>query len=142
MAYRKFSLDCHNKRWMLGGGFAPTITEKKETTSFVDPGNEGAINYLSSDASSKGGGNICLRFAVAREKVYKNGSLLHAEFLVSLSPGVLGTATVRYAADGKEGPGPALHRIDGGRRFKDPPPRPAGFAGKHDVSRHHRRNPP
>jgi hypothetical protein len=103
MAYRKFSLDCHNKRWMLGGGFAPTITGKKETTDFVDPGNEGAnVKYLSADASSKGGGNICLRLAIAREKVYKNGSLLHAEFLVSLSPGVLGTATVRYTADGKE----------------------------------------
>ena len=103
MVFYKFNPNCKNTRWLIGAGLVPTIVDGKTVNSSFDKTNEGSgstnSNYLTSTASSKGGAYMMFRWSVAREKVFKSGSLLNAALIFNLGFSEMTTANVKYTID-------------------------------------------
>lgn len=101
MVFYKFNPNCKNVRWLIGGGFVPTLIEGKNIDLSFDKSNEGNTNsnYLNSTVTSKGGGYMLLRWSVAREKVFKNGSMLNAALIFNVGFSEITQANVKYTID-------------------------------------------
>lgn len=101
MLFYKLNPNCKNSRWLVGGGFVPTWIEGKTSTTSFDKTNEGTTNsnYLTSIASAKGSVYMLMRGSVAREKIFKNGSLLNVALLFNLGFSEMTKATVKYTVD-------------------------------------------
>ncbi len=101
MVFYKFNPNCKNSRWLIGAGLVPTIVDGKTINSSFDKTNEGSTNsdYLTSTAASKGGAYMLFRWSVAREKVFKSGSLLNAALIFNLGFSEMTTANVKYTVD-------------------------------------------
>jgi hypothetical protein len=101
MFFYKFNPNCKNARWLIGGGFVPTLIEEKNINRSFDKTNEGNTNsnYLNSNVTSKGGGYMLLRWSVAREKMFKNGSMLNAALIFNVGFSEMTKANVKYIVD-------------------------------------------
>jgi hypothetical protein len=104
MAFYKFNFNCKNNRWLLGAGFVGNFTEGKTNTTYFNKVNDATTNtnYLTVVSSSKNGWGGMLRFAIAREKVFKRGAILNASLVFNAGLSTLATAKVNYTVDGKE----------------------------------------
>jgi hypothetical protein len=95
--FYKFKPNCKNNRWIVGTGIVATITEKQTIDKDLSSTNDGStINYLSSHSVSNGGGTVLLRWSIAREKSFSNGSILQASFMVNMGYKTMATSTVNY----------------------------------------------
>lgn len=102
MIYYKFNPNCKNARWVIGGGFALNAIDKQTITKDFSKTTEGnSTNYLTSVSTAKGGGYTVLCWSVAREKMYRNGSILHAGLIVNVGLKEVATSTVNYTVDGQ-----------------------------------------
>jgi hypothetical protein len=101
MIYYKFNPNCKNVRWLIGGGFVETFigaqTINKSISQVADGGSN--INYLSSTTSVKGGNYWMLRWAVARERMFKNGSIFNASIVFNVGFTAIAHSTVNYTVD-------------------------------------------
>ncbi|MGZ3919985.1 MAG: outer membrane beta-barrel protein, partial [Bacteroidia bacterium] len=101
MLYHKFNPNCKNARWLIGGGFVETFigaqTMDKNISQAADGGTN--VNYLSSTTTVKGGTYFMIRWAVAREKTFKCGSILNASLVFNAGFKDIAHATVNYTVD-------------------------------------------
>ena len=98
--FYKFSPNCKNSRWIVGAGFVATVTEKQTIDKNFSSANDGStINNLSSESILNGGGTVLLRWSIAREKSFNNGSILQASFMVNMGFKTMASSTVNYTLD-------------------------------------------
>ncbi len=97
--FYKFNPNYKNSRWIIGGGFVATLTEKQAINKDFSSTDDSFINHLSSHSVSKGGGAILLRGSIGKEKLFSNGSILQASFLVNMGFKTIATSTVDYTLD-------------------------------------------
>jgi hypothetical protein len=98
--FYKFKPNCKNNSWIIGAGFVPTITEKQSTDKEFSIINEGSsVNNISSHSVSNGEAAVLLRWSIAREKLFSNGSILQASFIVNMGYKTMATSTVNYTLD-------------------------------------------
>ncbi|MBA3662626.1 MAG: outer membrane beta-barrel protein [Bacteroidetes bacterium] len=104
MAFYKFNPNCKNARWLVGAGFAETFVSGQTLNKSVSQAGDGPsnVNYMSSTATSNGGVYWMLRWSVAREKMYKNGSLLNASLMCNVGFATIAHATVNYTIDNQD----------------------------------------
>ncbi|MBA2610362.1 MAG: hypothetical protein H0U95_00220 [Bacteroidetes bacterium] len=102
MIYYKFNPNCNNAKWLIGGGFSQNFTGAQTLTRNFQVANDGTTNsnYLNSISSTNGGAYTMLRFSVAREKVFKKGSILNASLIFNAGLRQLAKSTVNYTVDG------------------------------------------
>ncbi len=102
MIYYKFNPTCKNSKWLLGGGFSQNLLGAQTITRSYQVANDGvtASNYLNCVSSTSGGMYTMLRCALAREKVFRRGSILNASLLFNAGLRKLATSTVNYTVDG------------------------------------------
>lgn len=103
MLFYKFNPNCKNSRWLIGGGIAETFAgDDVVSRSFENiPDGKGNYNYLSSEAHSNGGVYWMARWSVAREKIFKRGSILNASVMFNVGFRKMAEATVEYTVDGQ-----------------------------------------
>lgn len=105
MAFYKFNPNCKNVKWLLGGGFANALIGEQTVTSVYSNGNENSPNsrYLNSSATSYAGDYLMVRFAIAREKTFKGGSIFNASMIFNAGVnGTMAKATVNYNIDNQQ----------------------------------------
>jgi hypothetical protein len=101
LIYYKFNPNCKNVRWLIGGGFAQQLTGAMSLNRSVSQANDGntSVNYISSTSSTNGGLLLNFRWTVAREKMFRNGSILNASVIFNLGFNKIATSTVNYTID-------------------------------------------
>ncbi len=101
MIHYKFNMNCKNTRWVVGAGFVPTLSSKQTISKFDVKNNDGITSSqsLNSTSTSNGGGNMMLRFAIGREKVFKRGGIFNASFILNAGLNQYAKATVNYTID-------------------------------------------
>lgn len=101
LIHYKFNLNCKNSRWVLGGGFVPTITSSKNISDTYVQNNDGVkvASTLNLNAENGNGGSTMVRFVIAREHVFKKGSMLHASWIFNVGLNDKAKATVNYTLD-------------------------------------------
>jgi hypothetical protein len=101
LIYYKFNPNCKNVRWLVGGGIAEDLTGKQSISRAVSQANDGntSANYISSTSSTNGGLLCYFRWTVAREKVFRNGSILNASVVFNVGFNKIATSTVNYTID-------------------------------------------
>jgi len=100
MLFYKFNPNCKNGRWLLGAGVVFTAIEAKTVNTSFET-TEGITNsdYLTSTSTSPGGSYLALRWSVAREKIFKNGSFLNIAMVFNVGFNEISSATVKYTID-------------------------------------------
>jgi dolichyl-phosphate-mannose--protein O-mannosyl transferase len=90
-------------KWLIGGGFSQNFVGAQTINKNFQVANDGSTtsNYLNSISSANGGTYTMLRFAIAREKIYKRGNILNASFIVNAGFRQLAKSTVSYTVDGQ-----------------------------------------
>ena len=103
LIFYKFNPNCKNSKWLIGGGFSQNFVGAQSVSRSFQVANDGSTNsnYLNSVSSSSGGGYTMLRFAIAREKVYKRGNILNASFIFNAGFKQMAKSTVNYTVDGQ-----------------------------------------
>jgi hypothetical protein len=103
MIFYKFDPNCKNAKWLIGGGFSQNFVGAQTINKNFQVANDGSTNsnYLNSISSANGGTYTMLRFAIAREKIYKRGNILNASFIVNAGFRQLAKSTVSYTVDGQ-----------------------------------------
>jgi hypothetical protein len=103
MVFYKFNPNCKNAKWLIGGGFSQNFVGAQTITKNFQVANDVSTtsNYLNSNSSTNGGTYTMLRFAIAREKVFKRGNILNASFLFNAGFKQLAKSTVNYTVDGQ-----------------------------------------
>lgn len=103
MIYYKFNPNCKNAKWLIGGGFSQNFVGAQTISKDFQIANDGSANsnYLNSISSANGGAYTMLRFAIAREKVFKRGNILNASLLFNAGFRQLAKSTVNYTVDGQ-----------------------------------------
>lgn len=105
MAFYKFNPNCKNVKWLIGGGFANTLVGDQTINSIYTNGEENSPNsrYLNSTATSVAGDYLMVRFAIAREKTFKGGSIFNASMIFNAGVnGTMAKATVNYTIDNQQ----------------------------------------
>lgn len=98
--FYKFKPNCKNSRWIVGAGIVATITEKQTIDKDFTSTNEvPSINNFASHSVANGNGTVLLRWSIAREKLFANGSILQASFMVNMGYKTMATSTVNYTLD-------------------------------------------
>lgn len=102
MIFYKFNPNCKNAKWLIGAGVSRNFTGAQTLTRNFENTTDGSVSsYLNSVSSTKGGSYTMLRFAVAREKVFKRGNILNASLLFNVGFKQLAKSTVNYTVDGQ-----------------------------------------
>ena len=101
MIFYKFNPNCKNAKWMVGAGFAENFVGDQTLESNASQSTDGNsnVNYISSTSSTKGGIYWSFRWSVAREKTFKNNSILNASVLFNYGFNQVATSTVNYTID-------------------------------------------
>jgi hypothetical protein len=101
LLYYKFNPNCKNVRWLVGGGLAQQLVGAQSINRAVSQANDGNTNtnYISSTSSTNGGLLFFFRWTVAREKVFRNGSILNASVVFNVGFNRIATSTVNYTID-------------------------------------------
>jgi hypothetical protein len=99
--FYKFNTNCKNSRWILGGGFVTTVSEKQTIDNDFSSTEGSLINHLSSHSVSKGGVAVLLRCSIGKEKSFSNGSILQASFMVNMGFKTMAYSKVNYTLDNK-----------------------------------------
>ncbi len=101
LVFYKFNPNCKNVRWLIGGGFTENFIGAQTSEAYVSKSNDGPsnINYLSTTSTVSGGNYIMLRWAVAREKLFRRGSILNASLVCNVGFDAIAHATVNYNLD-------------------------------------------
>ena len=103
MVHYKFNPNCKNVRWVIGAGFSEYITGDSYISRSVSQASDGnSVNYLSSNSDLKGGLFWNFRWTVAREKIFKNKSMLNLALYVNCGLDQIANSTVNYTIDGKD----------------------------------------
>ncbi|MDO8999565.1 MAG: hypothetical protein Q7W45_07360 [Bacteroidota bacterium] len=103
MIFYKFNPNCKNAKWLVGLGVSQNFVGTQTISRNFEVANDGSTNsnYLNSISSTNGGAYTMLRFAIAREKVFKRGNILNASFLFNAGFRQLAKSTVNYTVDGQ-----------------------------------------
>lgn len=100
MLFYKFKPNCKNVRWLVGAGFVAGLTEEQTVLKDFKVNAEGqSTNYLKSESVATGDGYWLFRWSIARERMYRNGSILQASLVFSTGFKELAYSTVRYTID-------------------------------------------
>lgn len=101
MVFYKFNPNCKNSKWLIGAGFAESMVGDQTINKSGSQANDGSsnVNYISSTSSTKGGIYWNFRWSVAREKTFKNNSILNASVLFNYGFNQVATSTVNYTID-------------------------------------------
>ncbi|MBK9282934.1 MAG: hypothetical protein IPM51_01290 [Sphingobacteriaceae bacterium] len=101
MIFYKFNPNCKNAKWLIGAGFSENFIGEQTLNASASQANDGLsnVNYISSTSSTKGGIYWSFRWSVAREKTFKNNSILNASVLFNYGFNQVATSTVDYTID-------------------------------------------
>jgi len=101
LVHYKFNRNCKNSRWVVGGGFVPTLTSAKTIIDSYVKDNDGVKNasVLNMTAQNFDGGSCMVRLVFAREHMFKKGSILHASWIFNVGLNDKAKATVDYTID-------------------------------------------
>ena len=101
MVFYKFNPNCKNAKWLIGAGFSQDLAGAQTIDKSVSQATDGNsnVNYISSTSSTKGGLYWNFRWSVAREKTFKNNSILNASVLINYGFNQFAKSTVNYTID-------------------------------------------
>jgi hypothetical protein len=101
MVFYKFNPNCKNAKWLIGAGFSQDFIGKQTINKSMNESAEGgsSTDYISSTSATKGGLYWNFRWSVAREKTFKNNSILNAAVLFNIGMNQVATSTVNYTID-------------------------------------------
>ena len=101
MVFYKFNPNCKNAKWLVGAGFSENLVGAQTINrSLSEVGDGGSsTDYISSTSSTKGGIYWNFRWSVAKEKTFKNNSILNAAVLFNVGMNQVATSTVNYTID-------------------------------------------
>jgi hypothetical protein len=101
MIYYKFNPNCKNTRWLIGGGFVETFIGAQNITKSISQVADGgtSVNYLSSYTTVKGGNFWMFRWAIARERLFNNGTIFNASMVFNVGFNAIAHSTVNYTVD-------------------------------------------
>lgn len=101
MVFYKFNPNCKNAKWLVGAGFSEDLVGKQTLNKSLTETSDGghSTDYISSTSSTKGGIYWNFRWSVAREKTFKNNSILNAAVLFNVGMNQVATSTVNYTID-------------------------------------------
>lgn len=104
MGFYKFNPNCKNKKWLIGLGLVHSFIGAQSIAKNYSEAQDGSSNsnYLRSESKTKEGHSMALRFAIARERVFKRGSILNASLLFNTGFNRIAKASVVYTIDSKE----------------------------------------
>lgn len=102
LIFYKFNPNCKNNRWLVGAGFAVNFIKDKTIEKKFTDTKEGNFNsnILSSSSSINNNATGMLRFAIGREKIFKNGSFLNATLVANFGLNTFATSNVKYTIEG------------------------------------------
>jgi hypothetical protein len=101
MVFYKFNPNCRNSRWLVGAGIAQYLTGAATIEKGLSKASDmpTATDYISSTSQTRRGFLYFFRWSIAREKVFKSGSILNAAFLVNWGLSEIAKSTVHYTID-------------------------------------------
>lgn len=100
MLFYKFKPNCKNTRWLVGAGFVAGLTDEQTIHKDFKVSAEGqSTNYLKSESVTTGDGYWLFRWSIARERMFRNGSILQASLVFSTGFKELAYSKVNYTID-------------------------------------------
>lgn len=99
--FYKFNPNCKNSRWLIGAGYSQGFSFGGVVDKSVSQATDGNtnVNYISSTSSSKSGIYWNFRWSVARERTFKNNTILNASVLFNYGFNQVAKSTVNYTID-------------------------------------------
>lgn len=104
LIHYKFEPNCKNAKWVLGAGFVETLIGSQVNNQLYTESKEG-INtgeYLTSNSQTTQDISCMFRMTIAREKVFKKGSILNASLVFNLGLKDIAISQVEYQVDQKK----------------------------------------